>query len=245
MLAVSLGADKNDHHAVLATRPSDEVLKCFAQRLAMLVEDIQNTYMEFPSIFWETQSVSDRLSWFPDGKGIRRDDRGSWPDMRRSDGVTPPLIRADALRVAERAIRLHCLNSHPEDEACLRVLRCFTLSALQQTVEKFGVENLRVTLASFGPVVALLPWEKFAASDWRSLLDGFMWRRVVEKETSPTTWYRLKLADEKRAHEVLWKEVTAFVGDNIHPQISRLPAESTQLATEFLTFLKGRRGRRR
>ena len=77
--------------------------------------------------------------------------------------------------------------------------RAFVLALLQQTIRHRGIENLRVTLSAYAPIVARLPWESFI--DAEGLVEGRVQLRYQGV---------LILDEESGTYEYFWEALHDF-----------------------------------
>ena len=162
--AVVLGVDHHRFAGCLGSRAPLEKFISLLGQLSFWWREISRAHLTCPRLFVQV-GLPRRVPFFD---GFRRDDPPrcfppqGCPSIRGSRVL---VTRSDLLNAMEVATRVEMLRQNPDN-----IHRAFVLALLQQTIRRRGIENLRVTLSVYAPVVARLPWECF--NDAEGLVAG-------------------------------------------------------------------------
>ena len=222
-VAVALGVDHHQFADCLSSCGQLETFMALLGQLSFQWREISRVHLTFPHLFVQV-GLPRRVSVFDK---FCRDDppRCFRPQGRPSNrGSHVYATRYDVLAAMEAATRVEILRLNPGD-----IHRAFVLALLQQTIRHRGIENLRVTLSAYAPIVARLPWESFI--DAEGLVEGRVQLRYQGV---------LILDEESGTYEFFWEALHDFASTFV----TYLPNEFVLLGEEFVKFLPEWRRRR-
>ena len=154
-VAVALGVDHHQFADCLSSCGQLEMFMALFGQLSFQWREISRVHLTFPHLFVQVGlprrvSVFDKFCRDAPPRCFRPQGR---PSNRGSHVYA---TRYDVFAAMEAETRVEILRLNPGD-----IHRAFVLALLQQTIRRRGIENVRVILSVYAPVVARLPWECF------------------------------------------------------------------------------------